>query len=327
MSGARATVRGLAVAALAQGLTLPAAFAAGTPAGARIEAAASATYLDADGAAQSVDSNIVALTVDELLDLTLSSNDAGRVRSTSPAGAAVLSFTLTHTGNGTEAFALAVDNAVGGDDFDPQLLRIVLDDGDGLYESGVDVEYVPGSNDPVLAPDASRVIFVLNDLPEGLGNGDTGISRLIATAVTGSGEPGTSFGGQGDGGVDAVVGANGASATAEGIYEIAQAAASISLAQTVSDPFGGSNPVPGALITYTATFTVSGSGELTETQLFNPIPSGTTYQPGSLRLDGAPLTDADDADAGRFTGAGIEVELGTLTAPTTRTIQFDVQID
>jgi uncharacterized repeat protein (TIGR01451 family) len=308
-------------------LCAPASWAAGTTAGTNIQATATATYVDGEGAAQAVESNTVALTVDELLNLALAGNDAGRVRTPSPAESAVLSYTLTNTGNGTEAFALAVDNAVAGDDFDPLLVRIVLDDGDGLHEAGVDPEYVPGSNDPVLAPDASRVIFVVNDIPSGLANGDIGISRLTATALTGSGTPGTTFSGQGDGGVDAVVGANGASATAEGQYEIAQAAASLSLSQSISDPFGGSSAVPGAVITYTATFAVSGSGEITETQVTHPIPAGTTYQPGSLSLDGSALTDADDADAGRFTGTQTEVELGTLTAPTTRVIQLQVQID
>lgn len=308
-------------------LCAPGVWAAGTTAGTNIQATATATYVDGEGAPQSVESNTVALTVDELLDLTLAGNDAGRVRTPSPAEAVVLSYTLTNIGNGTEAFALAVDNAVAGDDFDPVLVRIVLDDGDGLYEAGVDVEYIPGSNEPVLAPDASRVIFVLNDIPSGQANGDLGISRLSATALTGSGAPGTTYSGAGDGGVDAVVGARGARVTAEGQYEIAQAAASLSLSQSVSDPFGGSSPVPGALITYTATFAVSGSGEITETQVIHPIPAGTTYQPGSLRLDGSPLTDADDADAGRFTGTQAEVELGVLTAPTTRVIELQVQID
>jgi hypothetical protein len=59
----------------------------------------------------------------------------------------------------------------------------------------------------------------------------------------------------------------------------------------------------------------------------DPVPAGTTYKPGSLTLEGAPLTDAADADSGSFTGAAVNVALGTVAAGATRTITFQVKID
>ncbi|MEI9849934.1 MAG: hypothetical protein WDN24_02545 [Sphingomonas sp.] len=57
-----------------------------------------------------------------------------------------------------------------------------------------------------------------------------------------------------------------------------------------------------------------------------PSPPGTDYVPGSIRLDGTALTDAADADAGSFDGAGVRVALGDVAAPATRRIEFQVKI-
>ncbi|HUP92611.1 MAG TPA: hypothetical protein VM074_10225 [Solimonas sp.] len=304
------------------------AWAALTRAGTDITNVATATYTDAGGAAQSVDSNPSTLRVAEILDLTLTSNDARSIPVTTPDTGDALSFSLTNTGNGSEAFSLVANPALAGDQFDPVLRGLVLDlNRNGLLEQGIDPTYVPGANDPLLEPGQSLTIFVLHDTPGGLQNNDRGMSRLTATAVTGSGAPGTLFAGLGDGGVDAVVGTTGATHAEEGGFLVSLVAGTLSKSQTVADPFGGDAPVPGATITYRLTFQVSGAGNLSGVQIADPIPQHTRYVPGSLSLDGAPLTDIADADAGRFTGAGIEVGLGTQTAPSTHVITFRVNID
>jgi hypothetical protein len=154
-----------------------------------------------------------------------------------------------------------VPNAsLGGDQYDPTDIRIYLDDGDGIFEPGQDTLYAPGVNDPVLAPDQSIVVFISGDTPAGRATGDTAAARLTATAVTGSGVPGTTFAGQGTGGVDAVVGATTATAKPQGIYAVVQTLATLTKSQSIADPFGGSSPVPGAVITYTITMTLAGHG-------------------------------------------------------------------
>jgi len=57
------------------------------------------------------------------------------------------------------------------------------------------------------------------------------------------------------------------------------------------------------------------------------IPDGTTYQSGSLTLDGAALTDAADGDAGSASSSGIAVGLGTQAPGTSRTVTFTVKIN
>ena len=53
-----------------------------------------------------------------------------------------------------------------GDQFDPTNARIYIDaNGSGIYEPGVDPLYQTGVNDPLLAADAARLVFVLADIP------------------------------------------------------------------------------------------------------------------------------------------------------------------
>ena len=321
-----ALLRPLAAALIFLSLAAPA-FAAGAPANTPISNTATATFTDPDGQPRTVDSNTSTLRVDEVLGAVVVTNDAGNVGVLSPDDDRALSFTLTNPGNGSEAFALVPNASLGGDDYDPTDVRIFLDDGDGIFEAAQDTLYAPGVNDPVLAPDQSIIVFSPGDTPAGRATGDTAATLLTATAVTGSGTPGTTFAGQGTGGVDAVVGATTATANVQGIYEVFQTLATLTKSQSVSGPFG-SSPVPGAVITYTITMTLAGTGTITGAQIDDDIPANTTYVPESIVLDSTTaLSDAADADEGRFTGSAIAVTLGSVTAPASHTVTFQVQIN
>ncbi|MFZ5561375.1 MAG: hypothetical protein ACOY41_07635 [Pseudomonadota bacterium] len=322
-------------------LAAPAAQAAGTAAGVVISNTATATYTDPFEGGQSVLSNASTLQVDEILDVTLVANDAGNVTAMSPATDGVLSFTITNTGNGPEAYVLTALANVAGDDFDPANVRLYLDSNDnGVFEAGTDPAYVPGSNDPSLAADASVRVFVVSDLPGSLANSSIGQVRLLAESLTaqstaGPDAPGTAFAGQGAGGGDAVVGSTGAAAEGLNGYVIALISTTFLKSHSVLDPFGGGTAVPNAVVTYTLTFTVTGVGSLAGAQIVDAIPANTTYVPGSMTLKAdagapTPLTDAGDGDAGRLNGNQIEVSLGaggTVVAPSTQTVTFQVGID
>jgi uncharacterized repeat protein (TIGR01451 family) len=304
------------------------AHSAGTPAGTNITNVATATYELPNGDEASVDSNIVTLRVDELLDVSVSWGDPSDVASSAGAVGQVLKFTVTNGGNGSEGFTLATVANGGGDDFDPAVTSIILDsNGNGAYDAGIDTIYVSGGNDPVLAPDQSIAVFVLSSIPTGAGDGQRGRIDLTAVARTGSGAPGTSFAGLGQGGGDAVVGATGADGEDDGYYRVARASVAFVKSAAVADAFGGTAALPGSIITYTLAATVSGTGSLANLKVSDPVPTGTTYKPNSLALDGAPLTDAADADPGSFAGNAINVGLGTVAAGATKTITFQVKID
>jgi uncharacterized repeat protein (TIGR01451 family) len=96
---------------------------------------------------------------------------------------------------------------------------------------------------------------------------------------------------------------------------------------TVSDPFGGSSPVPGATITYAIELAVTGSAAIDGLTVTDAIPTGTQYVANTLTLESAPLTDAAGDDAGEASDAGISVTLGTVPGRASRTITFDVLIE
>jgi uncharacterized repeat protein (TIGR01451 family) len=317
-----------ALAAASAGIFASPALAAGTAAGTNITNVATATYDLPNGDEASIESNAVTLKVDELLDVSVAWGDPSDVAATAGGTGQLLKFTITNGGNGAESFTLATIANGGGDDFDPIATSIVLDtNGNGAYDAGIDTVYTSGGNDPQLDPDQSLTVFVLSTIPAGAGDGQRGRVDLTAVAKTGSGAPGTSFAGLGQGGGDAVVGATGADSEDDGYYRVAKASVGFVKSATVADPFGGTAATPGSTITYTLAATVSGSGSLANLRIGDPVPAGTTYQAGSLTLEGGALTDAADADAGSFTGSAISVGLGTVAAGTTKTITFQVKID
>lgn len=311
---------------------LPAAsHAAGTAAGTPIQNTAQVSY-DIAGTPVTTASNATTLTVAEIVNTnvtTLTSSVSVAPGATNQ----VLQFRLTNTGNGPEQFQLTPNSTMVGDNFDPVLaansLYFDIDGTAGL--SPGDTLYVPGNNDPLLLADASIVVLVVNNIPSGLGNGVTGRSELTAAAFTGTGAPGTVFAGQGVGGADAVLGTTGGTANNNGAYVAGSITLTAVKSQVVTDQFGGSQPVPGATITYQVAITPSGTGTAANAVFSDAIPANTTYKPGTLTLNGTGLTDSADADVGQFVGlptAQVSVALGTLTAASSaQTVSFAVTIN
>jgi uncharacterized repeat protein (TIGR01451 family) len=285
-------------------------------------------------------SNLVTVTVVEILDVTVNTQTA--LISVSPGDTArVARYLVQNTGNGPEVFHLILDNAITGDQFDPVAASpaIYLDSGGGVATAGVfdgtDIPYVAGSNDPALAADASVIVFVVNDIPATALDAQTGITRLSAEARTGTGPAGTTFAGQGNGingPVDAVVGADGAAAAANSTYEVSGVTVTAAKSQTTVDAWGGSRPVPGARINYSIAVSATGSGTATNVVFIDNISANTTYVAGSLALNATPVSDAaglpDDGDYVATPIARVRVPLGSLnTAAGTKTITFSVTIN
>lgn len=328
----RTAVRTVLTAILATGaLYAGTAHAAGTTAGTTISNTATATFTDMGGNPQSIDSNTVEIKVDELIDVVVDATDPGDVQTVPGATGQVMTYKITNTGNGSEAFTLTANGAMGGDDFDPTAVQIFIDNPSagtpGVYDPGVDTLYTPGTNDPVLAADASVTVFVVSTIPSGVADGNKGIVELSADAKTGTGAPGTSFAGLGDGGTDAVVGTTGGDAEDVATFLVQNATLTFNKSASVLDPFGGAETVPGAIITYTLVATVSGTGQLANVVIGDAIPASTTYQPGTITVQATGQTDAADADAGAFSGTAISASLGNVPAGSTRTVTFKVKVN
>lgn len=311
--------------ALATALNASAAHAAGVQAGTLIENTASASY-DTGATTVTVQSNAVSLKVDELLDVTVVSLDT-TPQSTGPTPA-VLTFQLTNTGNGPEAFNLTADPAVAGNAFNGTIQTLALDtNGNGVYDAGVDQAIANGSSSGSIGSDDKLTVFVIVSSPSGTPDAATGQVRLTAAAATGTGTPGTAFAAKGDGGGDAVVGASTAQASATDTLVASRATVALTKSLTIADPFGGTQPVPGAVVTFTIQAAVSGSGVATNLHVTDGIPSGTSYQPGTLKLQGSTLTDGSDSDAGTASSSGIDVSLGSVAAGSTSTVTFSTLIN
>lgn len=309
------------------------AFAAGTVAGTVISNQAAVDY-SIGASTFSMNSNVSAFTVAEVLNVSLVWQDVLPGVSVTPGQTGrPLTFLITNTGNGSNRFSIASNDTVGGDQFDPAVTAIYLDsNGNGTYNTGIDSLYVPGTNDPALAPDASRAVFVLSTIPAaGLAQGDRGNVQATVTSLDGSGAPGAVIAGGGDGGTDAVVGATGGTASATGSYIVSSVNVSLLKSAVVSDPYGGNRPQTGATVRYTISVTVTGPGTAAGVTVSDPVPANTTYRPGTLRLNGALLSDAADADAGDVGGTmpgAVTVRLGDLTSASPgQTITFEVTIN
>ncbi len=309
---------------LAAAVSAAPAAASGIAAGVLIENTATATYT-ADAAVQTVDSNTVTLRVDEVLDVATASQESGPVPATTTA---VLRYKVTNTGNGPEAFTLTANPAVTGNAFNAAVAGLAIDvNGNGVFDPGVDTALTNGAVSPVLAADGPLDVLVLVSIPGGAAANATSRVELSALAATGTGAPGTLFAGAGVGSGDAIVGASTAAATAQATLTVSRVVVNLVKSASIADPFGGSRPVPTSIITYSIAANVTGTGTVTGLSIADAIPAGTTYQPGTLTLEGATLTDGADGDSGLASASGVAVQLGDVAAGSSRTVTFKVRIN
>jgi len=338
--GSRSTMKSLlagALVMLAVCLSAPFALALGTSAGTPITNQATANYTV--GATSFTETSLpVITTVAEILDVAVTWQDAANITVQPGDTNQVLTFRITNNGNGNDAYTLAaLSTPLLGDNFDPTLVDIYFDtNSSNSYDAG-DIQYVQGVNDPTLAENASITVFLLNDiLAAGLSDGDLGDSQLTATSNTppapGPWAAGTVVAGAGEvPGTDAVVGTSTGSANERGTYVVSSVVVSLVKSATIVDQFGGTEPVPGATITYAIVVSVTGSGTAQGVIITDPVPGNTTYTAGTLNLNSGALTDigGDDAgDVGTTTAGTVTVSLGNLAALSpVQTITFDVTID
>ncbi|HEX7783134.1 MAG TPA: hypothetical protein VF509_10040 [Sphingobium sp.] len=312
---ARALALGAAVALCASAAP---ALALGS-AGAQINNVASLQFA-VDGRNATISSNLVTTHIGEILDVTLHALGTSTVEVSTGEADRGVPFLLTNSGNGNEAFAL---NATVGGAALPAGALFIDTDRNGVFDPAIDTPVGADDVTTALAPGASLQLLLIIPADTQAGSG---VLSLRARSITGTGAPGTTLAGRGDNGADAVVGATGAAATAETPFTATEADASVVKSQQVVAPDGTSSPVSGATITYRLEVVTRSHARLTAAQLADTIPAGTTYLPGTLQIDGVALSDANDADNGRFDGSSILVALGDIDQPTTRVVTFQVKI-
>jgi uncharacterized repeat protein (TIGR01451 family) len=312
--------------------------AAGTAAGTVISNTATLSYSLAGVPSPNIDSAPAIFTVDQLLNLALTWQDGTSVGVTTPGTDSALTFLLTNTGNGPASSSLARNNAVAGDNYDPlngSAGAIFLESGaaPGFQASGpnADILYIPGSTDPLLAANASRVVYVVSNTPAALANGNIGtVALTAASTIAGAAgaAPGTVLPGLGIGGIDAVVGTTRAEASQNGSYLVGGVVVSVAKSVlSVVDTQGGNMISSGSIITYQIIVSAIGTGIAQGLSVADPIPVNATYIANSILVDGAARTDVVDGDNAEYLNGAVQARFGDSPAPVTRTIQFRVTIN
>lgn len=315
-------------------------WAAGTPAGTIISNVATVSY-SLDGAHQPLLTSAPAtIKVDELIQPVLTWQDAAPVAVNIPGTNDALTFLLTNTGNGQEAFGLTRTNGplpLPAGNFTPlngTTGSIYLENGmqPGFQASGpnADIAYVSGVNDPSLAPDAGQLIYVISDTPNVAANiqGEVLLAAAALTAGAAGAAPGTSLAGLGQGGGFAVVGASSAQANAKGSYVTNGLGLTVNkTVASIVDPNGTAVLMPGAVMTYQIAVVLTGAGTAANLVIADPLPAEITYVPGSISVDGAARTDAADADSAQFAANTISVSLGNVASPANIVITFRATIN
>jgi len=272
-------------------LAAPTLTAQGTPAGTRIRNWATLAF---DAGAQSY--VVASDTVDFLVGQVAGVDLRPPRFSIGAAGTAVVfAHTLTNLGNGPDSFTVTAVSARG---WPVTLYRDW--DGDGLLGAGDSLLTGPVP----LTPGSAASLLARVAIP---GAASPGVSDTITVTATSRFSPAVS-------------------SSVQDRLDVSSAPVAVSLTKLVDRPTAAAADV----LTYTVDYAVSGSAVASAVQLADSIPAGTSYVPGTMRWNGAPLTDAGGDDAGSIAPAGngvVVVAFGALAPGATGSVTFQVQVN
>lgn len=322
------------------------AFAAGTLAGSTIVNTVSVGY-QVGGVSQTAQSASNTLTVDRKVNLTIASAPATTSVSPGQTGAVTI-FQVTNTSNDTIDIGLGIVNQVGGaaqhggtDTIDVSNYK--------FYSDAALTQQITYLDE--VAPDATKTVYVVADVPISAINGQIAGDILTATAELG-GIAGTQGAvlvattGANTAGVDTVF-ADGAGATdaandgkysIKGDYTVSAPLLTVTkLSTLISDPVSGTtNPkaIPGAVIEYCIVVSNAASGATaTNVAVSDPLPSTVTYTAGTtgISINGTYSGSACNADGtangGTYSGTTVSGSLANLAAGATETLRFRATIN
>jgi uncharacterized repeat protein (TIGR01451 family) len=276
-------------------MAISVAYAAGTPAGTVISAYATGAYKDANGNdLPNVTSNTVTTTVSQVAGVDVS--PASSSSSVASGGSVAFPFTVTNTGNGSDVFDLSkVEVETGGGD---NTVGIYYDaNGNGVVDGGESTVTQSSS----IAADGEYDVVVLVTNVSGADGSYVSVD-FIATSQYDS-----------------------------GVADTSQLVATVSASElVVTMTVDNASPQPGDIVTYTITGQNNGSAAAENVIFAAPIPTNTTYVPGSMKLTTTAQTDADDTDSSDYnitTSGAVTLRYGDIAASGSGYVTFQVQID
>lgn len=329
--------------------------ASGTLAGSTINNTATVGYSIGGVAQPTVNSSTASFVVDRKVNMTVAEVGGAATFTSYGQHDQVTTFTVTNNTNATQDFRLfAVDAVVGTtttlnhtDSTGVVNIRVYVDsNGNGQYDAGVDTAtYIDE-----LAPDQTKTVFVVADLPASGPAG--GVAGVILTAVAAGGGGSGSLGNDltaslldDVNAVDTVFGDASGFAdayrdgrhSAEDEYDVyGTSAQAYKTATLISDPLNGlvaPKAIPGAVIEYCIAVKNIGLQAITGVTVSDNIPANTTYVAGSTHVGGSVLLGvcqgdgAQATDSNVFNGTAISSTIPTLAAGDVVTTRFRVTIN
>ena len=332
----------LALIALSSVGFMQGAYANGTASGTTISNQATVDYSVGGVSQAQITSAAASFVVDTKIDFNVAEVSLNATQTHPGQTNVVATFSVTNTGNSTQGYLLTAVNEVNTtlfthqDNIQVNNIRTFVDsNGNGTYDAGTDT----ATNINSLANGAAGVsvtVFVVADVPAGAANNSYANVRLTAQATpVGSTTPILQTAGADTAGVDVVYADAGRdnSESAADQYAVSVALTISKTVALISDPFNSTtNPkaIPGAVMEYTIVVTNSSTvQDATGVSVTDNIPANTTFQPGSIQLNGAGLPDSN------FTAgppARVTVNAGTVvknngTVNGTATVKFRVTIN
>jgi len=268
--------------------------------------------------------------VSELIRSNVSSLNPEGVAVSTPAQDVALSFQLTNTGNGDEAFTLSTDDVQGEFSADITALWIEsngqpgLQTDDTLYNNGGGID---------LQADESVTVYVVGNIPSDQEHEAESSVLLTATSATSGADQlnvGEAVPPEQNNGVEAVVAQNNASTNDSGVYVVSGIQLNVRKeVVAVRDPYQGNLVMSGSEITYQITVDASGKGTAQDLKVSDPSPASMSYKQNSLFLNEQVLSDRADGDKGYFDAQSDTVwfEPGTVTAPVTYQYKLTYIVD
>lgn len=329
--------------------------ATGTVAGTNVNNTASVSYSVGGISQTPVSSNTATFVVDRKANVMVAEVGGAATAVSYGQSNQVTTFTVTNTTNATQDFRLFGVNTVPGlqtplghtDTFGVTNIRVFVDsNNNGTYEVGVDIAtYIDE-----LAPDATKTVFIVADVPvSGPANGVSGVNL---TAVVATGGTAASLGADMTASllddptqIDTVF-ADAAGwidllrdgrYSAGDEYSIAGAAAEAKKTVVlISDPLNGlitPKAIPGAVMEYCISVKNISAQTITGVGISDNIPANTTYLPGSTYtgstvLAGVCVLDGTQASDGTvFDGTKVTNNIASLAAGVTTAMRFRVTLN
>jgi uncharacterized repeat protein (TIGR01451 family) len=262
-----------------------------TPAGTRIVNSAQVTYQAQNGLTFTVVSNAEEMVVGQVGGVDL---DPPGVSVADPGTTVTLVHTLKNVGNGTDSFTVAGRSQAGWH------VRVYRDaNGNGVADPADPLVSGP----IVLGMGSVANLLLATDVPPlATLRGTTDTIRLVGASRF---DPAV-----GDSLIDQL--------------QIRSVGIVVALAKSVDR----TSATIGDILTYTVSYVATGPSSATNFRLLDPIPLGTTYLPGTLRLNGAPLTDGAGDDAGTFDAVSnrVVVVLASIAGGESGSVTFQARV-